>query len=607
MPFISENYKTNYMLDKYDNKLVHFILHTPTVKSGRLALALLLLAVIIAGVESALVQAYTTGQEISPELLRSPAFIRLSALDLLLPLTVVLLSRRAFIVYLCGQTFLSIILMHYEIFFYNPLTLSTIYHSMSGAGALGMDIFAFARLDIIVPMSALGVLKIALVKFAMLEADQMPGIWKFRGVISVSCMAIICWGSMMIYGRTGLSLVWVDSRGHRTATERRLEKGTWEAVRNIGYLPTWIGEFLSGTYKDTELIYAESFCNNLDLEEVEHGNGMLTTAPNWYGLPLPPLGKHVILMQVESLDFAILDTKVNGHKALPFLDIMIKESVLLKAFAPHKVGSSNSDYEILNSRVASQNVLYYSYIENYPHSVIHKINNLGYKASVFHGLPGALFSLKKAYKAQGFAETYFKEELLKAGYAGSRYIMNHIMDEDLLSFAMEKLLEDQKSKAQFIITMSSHVPFMDVMPIFKKTKGTFARYVSSLRYFDQSFAAYYAQLPEGTVLIMWGDHGSDVQYPRSFPENSRHVPFILHVKGNSDWMKSIPPRKASPTLASLEEQWAKSGDKLQTVLAPEEGEFHPDLACRRIFTLCELSYYLKYIFLQPASSPLEKN
>lgn len=549
--------------DRKDSGFIRIWRSLP-VQSGRLALFLLILAILISGLESAYVQVVTTYQTVSPALLTDPTFLLLLSLDLLVPTAVAMLSRRAFMLYLFGQCVMSVMLLHYNIFFYNPLTLSTIYHSMQGAASLGVDIFGFSKPEIILRLGSLMAIKMILVQLSTADDKRMPRLWRLRGLIAVCCLALVCAVYTGIYGRTGLSSVWVDLVGHRTATERRMEAGTREAVRNIGYIATWLGELVTGKYKDTELIYAEARC--ADPENPAGGPSALAEAPicpgaSWLGLPLPQAGPDIVLMQVESLDYAALGLEVNGREVLPFLAKLAEKSLLFKVFSPHKVGSSNSDYEILNARTADQNVIYYSYIKKYPDSVIHILSDKGYRPAVIHGLSGNLFNLREAYAAQGFASLHFKEELVAAGYAPSELIMDHIVDEDIFSFASERAnnIAPGAPRAEFVITMSSHVPFMDALPRFKTSSSVFSRYISSMHYFDNHFAAYYARLPEGTLLVLWGDHGSDVEYPEPYGPNSRHVPFMVHVKGKNDWMNGLT--------------------------GPRPG----------IYTLCELSYYLRKI------------
>jgi len=540
------------------------------VANGWLAIFMVLLVVGLSGLEAAYAQVNTTNRIISPELFSDKSFLLLLCLDILVPLTIALLSKWAFVFYLTAQCFLSCILLHYRIFFYNTLTLSTIYHSLQGAASLGIDIFGFARPEIIVILGLLLLLKLFLVQISMAPRPRMPKVFQLRGLSAVAAMTVICWVVMIIYGKTGLTQHWVDFKGHRPAVERRLEEGARESVRNIGYVATWFGELISGTYSDTSLIYAEVSCPDPDGKSCLEGAE--DEGKNWMGLPLPPLPSQVIMIQAESLDYAALDLRVNGLEVIPFLNGLARQSLLLRAFAPHKVGSCNSDYEILNSRIAEQNVLYYSYIKEYPDSVIRPLAEKGYRPAVFHGLGGGLFNLREAYEAQAFEEFHFKEDLLEEGYQPGPYIMEHILDEDLFRSAAGHL-SDEVPKAQFIITMTSHVPFIPARPEFKSVGGSFARYVSSLNYLDRTLAEFYQKLPEGTLVVIWGDHGSDVDYPRGFVPGDRHVPFLVHVKGNDEWLKG---------LGQLATKELLSGRKPS--------------ADGRVHSLCQLSHYLRCLF-----------
>ena len=137
--------------------------------------------------------------------------------------------------------------------------------------------------------------------------------------------------------------------------------------------------------------------------------------------------------------------------------------------------------------------------------------------------------------------------------------------------------------------------------------GVFSRCGASLREMEQSLAAYYALLPAGTVLVLWGDHGSDVPYPLGFPDNRRQVPFLVNVKGNTSWMRSLTD-DAGEVLKGDSCRFGEEDVRRQEQAGPltgrvERAELHPVgrqdtpwLAAHRLFTLCELSHYLHKIF-----------
>jgi len=529
-------------------------MHIPAspIKDGRIALAFLVLAALLSGVEALLVQTQSVFHQCSWDLVKEMASPALLSLDFLMPLAVALLSRRAFLVFSVLQSLLGAVILHYGSFFYNTLTLSTIYHSLQGLSYLGGSIFDFVRLNVVAELAAVGVAKLLLLWLSSAPEVAMPGLWRLRGAMALSCFMAVSLLLFFGHGRTGILSLWAGRGEHRTAEQRRSQEGTEAAVRQMGYLSTWLGEWVSGVYKDTSLIYTPKRC-------ADPQAAFLKRHPQaedlWDGHPLPPPSLPLVMIQVESLDYAMLSMRFGEELAMPFLHELCRSSLLLKAFAPHKVGSANSDYELLNSRVADQNVMYYSYICHYPDSVIHSISGLN--PAAFHGLEGSLFHLRDAYAKMGFARTFFKEELRKAGYEASQLTMEHVADADVLD-AAARYLEEGRGKAVFIITMSSHIPFMDPVPGFAH-KGMFARYAASLRYVDECLAAFYQRLPQGSVFVLWGDHSSDIPYPPEEGANGKHVPFLVNVKGHDAWLGALPRQGA------------------------------------QVYSLCELSYFLRRI------------
>lgn len=525
------------------------------VTSGSLALFFLLFSVFLCGMEAFLVQTFSLHHLITTEGLRDTASLYLLTSDFLLPLSLCLLSRRAFLIFILGQACVSSIILHYSFFFYNTLTLSTIYHSMQGLSYLGGSVFSFLRPDILGILTLSCLAKLSFLWLSALPHEDMPSLWQTR--VSVSLLGFMLLSVMVFWGhgRSGILTMWTDASEHRTAEDRRTQEGTKESVRNLGYLATWAGEWMSGVYRDTSLIFAEKTCPDPHESFVlEHPDKSGT----WNGFALPPRTRHIAMIQVESLDFSALSMAFNGRKVMPFLQSLLPSSVLLKAFAPHKVGSANSDYELLNGKEADQNVMYYSYIRKYPDSVVHTLADR--RPVAFHGLEGNLFNLREAYALMGFADTFFKEDLVREGYPTSDLTMEHIKDEHVLD-AAAKYLEQGTGQAVFVVTMSSHIPFMDPWPPFGLSGSMFARYVASLHYVDACLADFYARLPEDTLLVLWGDHSSDVPYPDEMEANGKHVPFLVHVKGSDAWLARGDTRPG------------------------------PD----REFTLCELSYALRRI------------
>ena len=513
----------------------------------------LLLSVAVSALEAFFVQVFSIHHMLTVESLRETVTPSLILVDVLAPLCLALISRKAYGVFLVLQSAASAVILHYASFFYNTLTLSTMYHSMQGLNRLGGSVFVFVRPDILLRLALVLFLQFLLLRLAAQSSEAESRLRNARAVFVPFCLLALSVTVFWEHGSSGMLSLWTSEGPHRTTFDRRSQEGAKESVRHLGYLATWAGEWLGGAYRDTSLIYAEKRCE--DPQKL-----FLAAHPEegetWCGCPIPPASGPVAMIQVESLDYAALSMSFAGHEVMPFLRSLLPESLLLRGFAPHKVGSANSDYELLNGRVAEENVMYYSYIREYPDSVVRAL--AGRRPATFHGLEGDLFNLRGAYRLMGFDRTFFKEELVQEGYPVSSLAMEQVADEYVLNAAAE-YLEKGEGEAVFVVTMSSHIPFMEPYPPFGLGKGLFSRYVSSLHYVDDCLASFYARLPEGTLFLLWGDHGSDVPYPSGLKENGRHVPFLVNVKGNDAW------------------------------LAGGVGEGEKD----RSFTLCSLSWFLR--------------
>lgn len=520
------------------------------------ALVLTLLSVVVSGLESFLVQTFSIHHMMTAESLESTATPSLLMVDFLVPLCLLMLSRRAYLVFLVLQSLADAVILHYAAFFYNTLTLSAMYHSMQGLSTLGGSVFIFIRPGIVFGIALVLGVQLVLLR---LSAGAAAAPRFLRSVVVPLCLMLVAVTVFQEHGRSGMLSLWTGEGPHKTTFDRRSQEGTKESVRRLGYLATWAGEWTGGAYRDLSLVHAEKRCEDPDvLFRAAHREG---TGDLWCGYPLPAGYGPVAMIQVESLDYAALSMSFRGHEVMPFLHSLLPSSLLLRAFAPHKVGSANSDYELLNGRVAEENVMYYSHITQYPDSVVALLGNR--RPAVFHGLEGTLFNLRGAYRLMGFDQTFFKEELSGEGYPVSALALEQITDEHVLD-AAAKYLEEGRGEAVFVVTMSSHIPFMEPLPSFGLGRGMFARYVSSLHYADDCLASFYARLPEGTLFVLWGDHGSDVPYPSGLKENGRHVPFLVNVKGETSWLAG----------------WTQEKHDL------------------RSFTLCSLSWYLRRMLSQ---------
>jgi phosphoglycerol transferase MdoB-like AlkP superfamily enzyme len=240
------------------------------------------------------------------------------------------------------------------------------------------------------------------------------------------------------------------------------------------------------------------------------------------GLPVFSLGPRITLLQVESLDYSAINARAEGRVVAPVLSAMAKEALFLEIDGTKRLGSANSDYELLNTKVAREEVLYYAYLTEFPDSLILLLKRHGYETAVFHGVNGRYMSLRRAYAQMGFSKHYFKEELIKIGYqANPLLFMEQVPDGPLLDFAAGHA-RSPGPFLHFIITITMHA---NAPPEFS---GGFSShsYFNALSYFDAALGRYLEALEEGDSVIVYGDHQS-----YGGPERSGTVPFLIYTKG----------------------------------------------------------------------------
>lgn len=283
------------------------------------------------------------------------------------------------------------------------------------------------------------------------------------------------------------------------------------SLKYRGYLGTFLMELGTGTAFDSAYVPARA-CSSA-------GTGQI---------PVPAAPSQLALVQVESLDFELLEMDVDGQPVMPFLRSLLPNAILLRLDGTKKLASANSDFEIFNGLEASADFVHYEYEKAYPRSVITQLGTGERPVEVFHGLPASYMNLRAAYKLQGFSRYHDIETMRAAGvkpldcwWAGG------VKDKDLFDYAAQQM--PSGPFVQFIITMSMHLPeYVDLVTseryFCSSSKSDFLTLAHDT---DAALRNYVTQLPQGAMLILWGDHRS---YSR---DNSGLIPFIVYVNGSN--------------------------------------------------------------------------
>jgi len=254
----------------------------------------------------------------------------------------------------------------------------------------------------------------------------------------------------------------------------------------------------------------------------------------------PPLELtgNVVLIQVESLDWRVLNHRVNGVPVTPFLNRLVDEAMLFKVTAFHTNGSGDSDFVMLNAVPPSSMVMTYV-LARYPYSdTLPQIADCaGYKSAAFHGNSGRFFSREQAFRRMGFDDLWFLEELRDT--CGLPVSLWGIRDDQVLDFS-QKLLREKpvnQPRLHYIITLTSHQPFTYLEPaectFLPEARGMLDRYFDSMNFVDRKLSTYINGLKQGTLVVIFGDHRAMVSYGVAADDGDgeEYVPLIIHRVG----------------------------------------------------------------------------
>ena len=114
---------------------------------------------------------------------------------------------------------------------------------------------------------------------------------------------------------------------------------------------------------------------------------------------------HIVVIQVESLGFAVLDHVENGREVTPFLNHLPETSLFYRIRASHRIGSADADFAMLTGKAPSREMITYK-IRGYPYdnSLPHLLNRLGYRTSSLHGASGRYYGRRPAFEQMGFSQ-----------------------------------------------------------------------------------------------------------------------------------------------------------------------------------------------------------
>lgn len=303
-------------------------------------------------------------------------------------------------------------------------------------------------------------------------------------------------------------------------------KSTKDLGKRYGYFPVWLADayFLNSKHILQEAIESSKITSD-KLSPVESS------------IILP---SKIAIIQVESLDYAVLDLHYNNKPVLPFLNQLKQESMFFKIEAIHLNGSADADFILLTGHMPSSRAVTYR-IPHFPYknTTPQIAAQFGYSFSCIHCWSGNYYNRRQAFNQMAFSQTLFLEEFLDHFDESS---LRNTYDEVVFKTSSDLILADPEKSVHFIITLSSHCPFNFIKErdcnFISSPQHACEKYLNSIHYVDSALHSYIEDLPGDTLIFIYGDHESHEKYnyaKNQYPyrDNKEYVPFIIYQKGHN--------------------------------------------------------------------------
>jgi phosphoglycerol transferase MdoB-like AlkP superfamily enzyme len=245
--------------------------------------------------------------------------------------------------------------------------------------------------------------------------------------------------------------------------------------------------------------------------------------------------KHLVILQLESVDGPAIDARCGGEPVMPFLGALQEQSMRFRIVAFHFNGSCDMDYPTVTFAEPYPNLVPYRLPGiNYTNSLPAFMKKHGFKSYFYHGNGSMFYDRGAVIERLGFDGVFFKEQLASRGFHSS---IIGFRDADVLGCVLERLT-NVTPVCVFAITLDTHVPFRQLeaseMKVFPNPESDAERFLNAANYLDGCLKRFVEQMPAGTTLMLYGDHTPSLEGAgyRSDVVNGKHyVRCLIYQKG----------------------------------------------------------------------------
>lgn len=249
---------------------------------------------------------------------------------------------------------------------------------------------------------------------------------------------------------------------------------------------------------------------------------------NYYGIAE---GKNVFVVQLESVQEFVIDSKVNGKEITPNLNQFFNENInITNMHASSYTTTADSEHSFITSIYPSENGEAFSkYYSNTYDDIFKKFKSAGYTNVYAHGNYDTFWNRKNVFSKYDVDKVYFINDFADT----SELIRTYLSDELLYRQIFDMLPKNSTPLFVDLVAASSHKPFeldgiqnkYDKVSIdVGKYKGTdLGNYLEAVNYADYAFGIFLEELKqrglyEDCVIIVYGDHYGMTMYDENLIE-----------------------------------------------------------------------------------------
>ncbi len=250
------------------------------------------------------------------------------------------------------------------------------------------------------------------------------------------------------------------------------------------------------------------------------------------GLPPWPARQHLVVLQLESVGWNAMRHSIRGERVMPGLFALADRSLSWRLPAYHMLGTADMDFALLTGIAPCDDKLGYSIPGlDYGQALPQALHQHGYRTEVLHGNGGDFYARQTNFARMGFDDLLFREELRRYQPKGTMSPFGWcVRDAEVFHVALGRLQGGAQPTFQFIITLDTHTPCTQIedaeKELFPGSHRLEENYFNSLRVLDRALERFIAQLPEDTLLVLYGDHTLDIHYDDFEPARDAHAEYV---------------------------------------------------------------------------------